>query len=65
MTCRCSKHFCYKCGGVFGDCECRRIERERWQRERELARQRRVIIARKIAAAKKVVAVKKKRDALN
>ena len=28
MKCRCGKDFCYKCGGVYGDCECQRIRRE-------------------------------------
>jgi hypothetical protein len=22
MTCRCGKSFCYKCGGIYGSCEC-------------------------------------------
>lgn len=28
MKCRCGKDFCYKCGGIHGDCECRRLQRE-------------------------------------
>jgi len=22
MTCKCGQHFCYKCGGKYGNCEC-------------------------------------------
>jgi len=60
MKCRCGKDFCYKCGGIFNDCECtkiRRLEAERWQ---ENMRRRRLAAARRAAETRRRNAALKK-----
>jgi hypothetical protein len=60
MTCRCNKHFCYKCGGIYGSCECVRLRNEelaRFHERRRLA----LIASRARAAAKRRLTIQRKK----
>lgn len=65
MHCRCRRDFCYKCGGVYGNCECSRVAREAMVRMIEQRRLQRVAAQKKVAKAKKVAAAKKRLETEN